>query len=63
MTEDTVNPPENEPVPQIKEADVVLTQPEEPITPELIEPQDAFVEEQTPSEPKPLTDDGSDVDL
>ena len=63
MTEDTVNPPEKEPVPQIKEADVVLTQPEEPITPELIEPQDAFVEEQTPREPKPLTDDGSDVDL
>lgn len=66
MTEDTVNPPENEAAPQIKEADVVITRPEEPVTPELIEPQepqDAFVDEQKPSDPKPLTDDGSQVDI
>ena len=66
MTEDTVNPPENEAVPQIKEADVVITRPEEPVTPELIEPQepqDAFVDEQKPSNPTPLTDDGSQVDI
>lgn len=70
LTKDTVNPPEDEPVPKITEADVTIIEPEEPSSPELIEPQeptDAFTEpEEAPaeaSEPKPLTDDGSDVDL
>ena len=70
LTKDTVNPPEDEPVPKITEADVTISEPEEPSSPELIEPQeptDAFTEpEEAPaeaSEPKPLTDDGSDVDL
>lgn len=70
LTTDTVNPPEDEPVLKITEADISVTEPEEPTSPELTEPQeptDAFTEPEAPyeeaKEPKPLTDDGSDVDL
>lgn len=71
LTTDTVNPPAEEPV--VQEApQITITEPEEPQTPVFSVPEEPtaptadFVEPtepEEPAEPKPITDDGSSVDI